>query len=272
MSVLLTKVQRRFNHLLRIRALAEAKRAGQRVELSQISRSEWPTSLSDPLAFYFRCFGYFHSSLPAMLVEHRKYFTQNQRGFGEDAFHVMWFLLYTEFGFTNFLEIGVYRGQVLSLISLLQRVAGAPGSVCGVSPFLPAGDSVSRYSDKIDYLADTRANFAAFHLSEPDLLKAYSTDPVALEKIASRVWDCIYIDGCHDYEVAREDWAHCAAAIRPGGLIILDDSGLETNYVAPKFAFAGHLGPSRLAQEVDRTSFEEILQVGHNRVFQRRSP
>jgi hypothetical protein len=52
-------------------------------------------------------------------------------------------------------------------------------------------------------------------------------------------------------------------------VIVLDDAGLYTAYRAPAFAFTGHPGPSRLAQEIDRTTFQEIVQVGHNRVFQK---
>ncbi len=271
MNSILTKFNRRINHFKRNRALTHAKKTGAPVKREEISRSQWPQSLSDPTTFYLRCFRFFHSGLPKKFTDHRAYFTQNLRGFGEDAFHVMWYLLYQEFKFSSFLEIGVYRGQVLSYISLLQKDAGVSGQLCGISPFLPAGDSVSTYRDGIDYLTDTRTNFQAFHLPEPDLLKAYSTDPIAIEKIASRSWDCIYIDGCHDYEVAIEDWKHCSAAVRPGGLIVLDDAGRGTKYSAPLFAFAGHPGPSRLAEEINRNQFEEILQVGHNRVFQRKA-
>ena len=59
-------------------------------------------------------------------------------------------------------------------------------------------------------------------------------------------------------------------AIKPGGIIILDDSGLSTSYRPPAFATGGHPGPSRLASGIDPGQFQEILQVGHNRVFQHR--
>jgi hypothetical protein len=181
----------------------------------------------------------------------------------------MWFLLFTEFRFASFLEIGVYRGQILSLASLLQRLADAPGDVTGISPFESIGDSVSKYQKHLDYLTDTRANFAHFNLPEPTLLKAFSTDEAALELIKSREWDCIYIDGNHDYEVAKADWNVCATAIKPGGVIVLDDAGLSTAFDPPAFATKGHPGPSRVAAEIDRSKFGEILQVGHNRVFQK---
>jgi predicted O-methyltransferase YrrM len=101
------------------------------------------------------------------------------------------------------------------------------------------------------------------------LVRAFSTDSAARERVAQELWDAIYIDGNHDYEVARRDWDLCAKQVRTGGIIVLDDSALYTAYRPPAFATAGHPGPSRVAREVDQTRFREVLRVGHNRVFQR---
>jgi hypothetical protein len=100
-------------------------------------------------------------------------------------------------------------------------------------------------------------------------LKAYSTDPAAVELISSRLWPLIYIDGNHDYEIALQDWNLCSRQVPSGGVIVLDDAGRGTSYNPPLFAFAGHPGPSRIAQEISSREFREILQVGHNRVFQK---
>jgi hypothetical protein len=183
----------------------------------------------------------------------------------------MWFLLVQEFRPVHCLEIGVYRGQALSLMALLQRRLGVAGTVTGISPFTSAGDAVSRYREGVDYLEDTLANFRHFGLAEPAWCKAFSTDPAAQALVRGRAWDCIYIDGNHDLEVVRADWALCAEHARPGGLIVLDDSGLTTSLRPLAFATRGHPGPSQLAAEVDRNRFAEILQVGHNRVFQKRA-
>jgi hypothetical protein len=232
-------------------------------------RADWARSLSTPTEFYLDCFRFFHQRLPAELREHRSYFEQERRGFGEDAMHVMWFLLFQEFKPANFLEIGVYRGQVVSLAALLARLTGVPCQVQGISPFSPAGDAVSKYRQNVDYLQDTLANFEHFTLPRPELLKAFSTDPAAVALIKSRQWDLIYIDGNHDYEVVCQDWAVCSQQIKPGGVIVLDDAGLTTPYRPPLFATGGHPGPSRLAQEIDRNQFREVIQVGHNRAFQK---
>jgi hypothetical protein len=235
----------------------------------EIARAEWEASLRDPTGFYLRAFRYFHRRLPAPLQEHRRYFSTGGRGFGEDAFHTMWFLLRREFGWESFLEIGVFRGQTLSLCALLSRLNQQPCEAVGISPFSSAGDSVSRYQRRVDYREDTLANFDHFGLPHPQLLKAYSTDAVALERIASRNWGGIYIDGNHEYQAVKTDWNACSAAVAKDGVIVLDDSALGTAYRPPSFAFGGHPGPSRVAAEIDRTGFHEILRVGHNRVFQR---
>src|SRR5689334_17046449 len=73
-----------------------------------LERSNWSRSLEDPTAFYLECTRYFQQSLPAELKAHRAYFHNvpgNRRGYGEDAFHVMWHLLFQEFRPATFLEI-----------------------------------------------------------------------------------------------------------------------------------------------------------------------
>lgn len=241
-----------------------------RTPAAEDTQRSWPRSLTDPTGYYLDCVRLFHSKdFPSSLKHHRSYFVANHRGFGEDAFHVMWWMLFRELRPARFLEIGVYRGQTLSLSALLQREFGIDGSVTGISPFTASGDSVSRYREQVDYLTDTKTNFAHFGLPEPELVQAFSTDSVAAERVARECWDAIYIDGNHDYEIARADWDLCAAHLAAGGVIVLDDSAMNTTYQPPAFATAGHPGPSRLASEMDSALFREILRVGHNRVFQK---
>lgn len=234
-----------------------------------INLQNWESSLTDPTAFYLDAFRYFYFNLPGPLKDHKKYFSKKSRGFGEKAFHTMWYLLYKKYRFTNFLEIGIYRGQTISLAGLLSKMHDDEIVVHGISPFDQSGDAVSRYM-QIDYLQDVYQNFEKFALKRPVLIKAYSTDKVAEEVIASTAWDCIYIDGSHEYEVAKKDWQLCSSHIRIGGIIVMDDASLYTSYEPPFFAFKGHPGPSRVADEIkEDKNFKETLRVGHNRVFER---
>jgi hypothetical protein len=238
---------------------------------AEILCADWRQSLSNPTAFYLRCCHYFDRNLSKELWRYREYFSRNGRGFGEDAFHSLWFLLFREFRPAGFLKIGVFRGQCLSLAALLAREFKLACFVQGISPFSAAGDAFSKYRRDVYYYHDMLKNFAHFTLPAPSLLKAYSTDPETAKLVASRAWEMIYIDGCHDYEVARQDWDVCARNLSLGGLIVLDDPSLGTNFRPPAFATAGYPAPSQFASEINRPPFMEIRRAGHNRVFQKKS-
>jgi hypothetical protein len=237
-----------------------------------LDRRHWDQSLQDPTGFYAECTRFFFQGLPPAYRDHRAYFynvPNNRRGFGENAFHTMWYLLLQELKPRNFLEIGVFRGQVISLVALWARLSGQQCDVWGISPFTGAGDSTSKYRRDLDYQSDTLRNFEHFNLPRPNLVRASSLDPEAVHLIGSKTWDLVYIDGNHDYEVANQDWELCSRNVKPGGIIVLDDAGLFTAYAPRIFSTAGIEGPSRLAREIDRSRFREVLQVGHNRAFQR---
>ena len=112
--------------------------------------------------------------LPLQLIRHREYFRSNQRGFGEDAFHSMWHLLFRQFRPVNCLEIGVYRGQTLTLWQLLARQLGYTIQCAGVSPFSNAGDTVRPTYGELDYLADTKLNHDRFGLPHPEFCISFS--------------------------------------------------------------------------------------------------
>lgn len=212
---------------------------------------------------------YFWNKSPHWLIEHREYFKTDFRGFGEDAFHAMWYFIFKEFSPQKALEIGIYRGQVISLWGLISEKLNVNSDIRGISPFSPAGDQVSVYLKNINYYDDVIKNCSHFNKKLPQLYRGYSTDKEMIAKIESEKWDLIYIDGNHDYEIVKKDFEICSNSLNKNGLIVLDDSSLYTEFKPKSYATAGHPGPSRLAQEIDLSNFEEILAVGHNRVFKK---
>jgi hypothetical protein len=222
---------------------------------------------SDRNALYQYFYHHFHNYCPREVRAHRSYFEKSSRGFGEDAFHSMWFTLLREFRPSMCLEIGVYRGQVISLWTLIADCLNVPCEVHGISPFAPVGDTVSRYPEDVDYLSDTLASFDVLGLKHPILVPALSTDPAALQHLASKNWDLIYIDGSHDYEVVLADYRNSVTQLKPNGLLIMDDASLGTTFRPPLFAFAGHPGPSRVAAEVAMRELKFLGAVGHNNIF-----
>jgi cephalosporin hydroxylase len=182
----------------------------------------------------------------------------------------MWWLLLREYKPQLCLEIGVYRGQDISLWALIAKMLKFPCEIHGISPFTQVGDAVSTYLEDVDYLDDTLESFKLFNLPAPRLVRALSTDPAAVSHIISRTWDLIYIDGSHDYEVVLADYQLCRDHLTPGGLLAMDDSSLDTTFSAPRFSFAGHPGPSRVMRENALSEMKFIGAVGHINVFQKK--
>lgn len=258
-------------HLLQLKARAEYRAySRRRRELSaDLSFTEAACRFPDRNKMHAYMHHYLHHIAPPSIRAHRDYYKQERRGFGEDALHAMWWTLLREFRPAVALEIGVYRGQVVSLWGLVAKLNGFPCEVHGISPFSPAGDLVSTYRGDIDYLEDTRQSNRRFGLTEPQLLTALSTDAHAVDFVKSLRWDLTYIDGNHDFDVAVADYRLCRDALAKGGILVLDDSSLFTSYRPQAFGFAGHPGPSRVAKELAMKELRFLGGVGHNNVFQK---
>lgn len=223
-------------------------------------------SRNDLFAYMHR---YFYTRLPEPLRRHRRYFSKQGRGFGEEAFHAMWYLLIREFSPSSLLEIGVFRGQVISLWSLIGGLIGHPMSIRCISPFNSSGDDTSLYPD-LDYLADVLQNFSHFDLAPPDYFRGMSTDAAAVAYLRKERLDCVYIDGSHDFDVVLADFRHSVDALRSGGILVMDDSSLYTDFTPPRFSFAGHPGPSRVAREFADVELQHLAGIGHQNVYRKR--
>jgi hypothetical protein len=234
-------------------------------------------SFSEAIKFYKNrndIYMYFHHcynhGLPKPLQEHREYIEKNEKGFGEPAFHTMWWKLIIEFKPKNCLEIGVYRGQVISLWTLISKLEKQDMRVSGISPFSSLSDSVSEYMNTIDFYQDVQETFEELDLKKPSFVRGLSSDDKAIEYIKSRVWDMVYIDGGHDYEDVLSDYKLCLENIKKGGLIIFDDASLYTDYQPLPFSFAGHPGPSLVAREYADKEMRFVGAVGHNNVYMKK--
>ena len=268
MSIQLKKVSR--NHILQLYKKLPNKLQflNKNYEsLDFVSQQNWSRD-----QIYDNLYQFFDYDLPESIFRHRHYFDQvskgSYRGCGEDPFHAMWFLLFKEFRPVHCLEIGVYRGQTLSLWALLGSYFQYSVDISGISPFAPVGDKVSAYESTLDYLDDTMVNHAYFNLPLPKFCKALSTDPQAIDLIESKKWDLIYIDGGHDYDVVLHDTKYAIKNLSPTGLIVMDDSSLYFDFSSKSGRFKGHDGPSLVTKEMlDQNKLRLVLGVGHNNVL-----
>lgn len=209
-----------------------------------------------------------NARIPKSIKLHREYFSKNNRGFGEPIFHLMWFEIFCKYKPLRILEIGVYRGQTLSLFCLLAKGINPDlkFEVHGISPFDSTGDSVSLYSD-MDYIKDCKNNLNFFKCTNYYLHKLLSLDPAAIELVAGVEWDLIYIDGSHEYEVVKRDFENALAALKVGGIIVLDDSSLYYSHSENPERFWGWPGPSRVASTIASVEMKHIGIIGHNNVY-----
>jgi hypothetical protein len=192
------------------------------------------------------------------LKEYRDWIEQKIFGFGERSFLWMWKLLTDEIPKPNFLEIGVFRGQILGLMRML-----SPGAtITGITP-LSSEDG----HWESDYEADIKLLHDTFNLKQPRIIKGLSTDPDVMES-AKGEYDIVYIDGGHSYPVAKHDVYYYSSFVKVGGYLVIDDCAHK--YKLPDGYFKGIESVSKAVDEqLPNDYYEEVFNVVHNRIFKR---
>ena len=210
------------------------------------------------------------------LKRHRDWVIQNNFGYGETAFHWMWNLICKDLPMNfKFLEIGVFKGQMISLMSLLNSHHKKKGMIYGITPLTNAGDKYSKHPD-VDYEAHIQRIYQTFGLDASDLgiIQGLSNDPEIIET-AQEIgpFDVVYVDGCHDYEVVVSDIINYGEMLEPGGLLVIDD---VNNYLKIpdgliRMNWRGLEDVSNAARDTIEKdeNFTELFAVGHNRVWKK---
>lgn len=180
-------------------------------------------------------------------------------GFGERSFLWMWKLLIDRVPEADFLEIGVFRGQILGLIRMLSPHA----KITGITPLTSEGGHWES-----DYAADIKYLHDSFNLPQPEIIKGLSTDPEVIGQAAKNRYDIIYIDGGHSYEVAKSDVFLYSSFVKVGGYLVIDDCAHK--YKMPDGYFRGIEQVSKAVDELlPNDYYKEVFSVMHNRVFKR---
>lgn len=185
-------------------------------------------------------------------------------GFGERSFLWLWKILVDEMPDDfKFLEIGVFRGQILALVRLLSKYKWP--SIIGVTPL----DSTGGHWES-DYASDIKYLHEFFNLQQPTIKKGLSTDPEIIHDVKRMYpgYDIVYIDGGHEYPVAHSDLITYSPMVKLGGYLVIDDCA--NKYDLPYGYFRGIESVSRAVDELlPNEEFKEMFSVVHNRVFQR---
>lgn len=207
------------------------------------------------------------------LINHRTYIESNGLGFGEKPFHSLWNeIIKLQKNDFKFLEIGVYKGQILSLVKLLSDKYNKKVQYVGVTPLDNTGDKFSNYNDE-NYLEIITSLFKHFNLefnSDENLINGDSTLEIIKDEIREYdYFDVIYIDGCHNYDCVVSDILLMKEITKLNSIIVFDDSSCYKDI--PDNNFKGHIDVCDAIKDFleNDTMFCEILCVGHNRVFKR---
>jgi hypothetical protein len=169
----------------------------------------------------------------------------------------------------KFLEVGVFRSQVLSLYKLLADISKKKVVRYGVSPM----DSSDGHWDS-DYFADAVTIHQQFNLKKDyTIYHGSSTDESIIEKAKyTAPYDILYIDGSHKYEDVVSDLAHYPQMIKQGGYLLIDDACNDMNQ--PWGFFQGIEPVTRAVLEWEKTEigqeFEFVFNVVHNRLYKRK--
>lgn len=226
------------------------------------------------------------------LKQHRDWVEKNAWGFGDRAFHYMWYLLLRDEVLLRprpkLLEVGVYKGQVISLWSLISGILNVPSpQITAVSPFgsdyRRGGRILARlFSRKYredmivgnvfpsgDYFACVQKIFDQFRLdiNAVRFIHGYSQDRPVIERLYDGgCFDVIYIDGGHRYDQVVADLAIYPRMVALGGYLVLDDASV---FQPGSMFWKGIENVSRAVEEWGAPGFKNVLNVGHNRIFQR---
>ena len=212
----------------------------------------------------------------APLKQHRDWIVSNNWGYGNRALHWMWFLISRDLPINfSFLEIGVFKGQVMSLMSILNRYHKKHGMIYGITPLNNTGDKYSKHPD-VNYEEHIQRIYQTFDLDASDMgiIEGLSNDP---EIIATAVeygpYDVVFIDGCHDYEVVVSDVINYCEMVKPNGLVVIDDA---SNYLdipdgLIRMDWRGLEDVSNAVRDTIEKDerFTELFAVGHNRIWRR---
>lgn len=229
----------------------------------------------------------------ALLARHRKHVETENLGFGDAAFHAMWArltdLAVRRHKHVRLLEIGVFKGQVISLWALLAKVYFWPLEISCITPLKgnpqPKTKIIQRiktifdktYREEVesgnfyeneDYEQIIRLHFHQHKINFDDVkvYQGYSTDKKVLDQIKAKKFEIIYVDGDHTFEGAAHDFKTFAPMVSLGGWLVADDAG----FGLPGTSFwKGHEAVSRAAEILPSLGFRNILNVGHNRIFEK---
>lgn len=195
----------------------------------------------------------------------RDFVEKHAYGFGERSFYWLWKLIVDDVAKDKlrFLEIGVYKGQIMALIRMLSPNA----TIEGITPLDTSGGMADR-----DYMKDIKDLHDKFKLKAPTIHKGLSADEDIVKKMRKKAkYDVVYIDGGHTYDEAKHDIETYGDMVKSGGYLVVDDCACDVSH-----PFGYFMGIADVCRAVGATlppkaddNWTFVASVVHIKVWQR---
>lgn len=211
------------------------------------------------------------------LKHHRDTIERDRLGYGDRAFTSMWNdivdALPNEF---SFLEIGVFKGQVITNIALSADKLNKEAVIYGVSPFT-SYEAGFLYTNAGSYKQDVINLFNYFNINIDNihLIEGLSQDADIITKIENvQPFDIVYIDGDHRYNGVMSDLKIYSKYVKKNGMLIIDDSANNLPHLMngnEPIYFLGIPDVSNACKDffTENTEWQMTLAVGHNTCWRR---
>lgn len=199
------------------------------------------------------------------LNAHRTFVENHVMGFGERSFQWMHKAIVDEMPEEfSFLEIGVFKSQILSLYRLLADLQGKKVTRYGVTPLDSSGGVwESNYEEDIKFLHD-QLNIE----KDYRIFKGLSTESSIIElAYQASPYDVVFIDGGHDYDTVVSDLKYYAPMVKEGGYLIIDDACNDLNMQFGYFQGINEVTKATLEYLQGNNDWEFITNVVHNRIY-----
>jgi hypothetical protein len=204
-----------------------------------------------------------------LLKAHRDWVEKNQFGFGDRAFHHVWMMLVEQMPSDfAFLEIGVFKGQVLSLVAVLAQALEKNAFCMGVTTLQNTPDERCKYPAG-NYELWIRQIHEQFKVAMPFLFVGKSTDEKVVGQVKLHRYNMVYVDGGHDYKDVVADIQNYAPCVKVGGFLVMDDCSINRWNIGS--CWPGLEDVSRAVKDhLDNDDrFKFLFACGHLNVFWR---
>lgn len=209
------------------------------------------------------------------LKEHRDFIEESYRngliyGHGARCLQYMWKLIVDELPQNfSFLEIGVYKGQILSLMQLCADKAGKKAKIVGVTPL---NDPDFAKYNRLPYIENIYKRFSVT-MDNTTIIDGKSQDSEVIVRVHSMgPYDVVYVDGDHGYQPTVDDIKNYDTCLKSGGLMVVDDASNFKNIPTWASTFKGLIEVSEAVRDTleKDPNYEELLTCMHVRVFRKK--